>query len=238
MAVTTERIINLFNPKIILLVGICGGIKDVKVGDVVFARKIYPYESLKETDSGQKARPEVRQFNPKSLDIALSVARQQEWVKRTSHKHVFFEVYDGAIASGDKLLTTNNTTFSDFLDTQYNDTLAIDMESAGFIEALARHESIKSLCIRGISNLVANYTESKNIANQYLASENVAAFVFELIYQLKITDLNHSNSKFTNNGLIKKEKKVTVIISTKSNTGPIIGHNTGNIEINIPKSKK
>ena len=196
MAVTTERIINLFNPKMILLVGIGGGIKDVKVGEIVVAKEIYAYESVKETDDGQKGMPKVRSFNPKSLDIALSIGREKEWGKRTGHGHTFFEVHQGAIASGDKLLTTKNMALGKFLDRHYNDTLAVDMESAGFTEALARHENIKALCIRGISNLLDDEKQSDDSSSESLASTNVAAFTFELIYQLKKEDFPKTTFTF------------------------------------------
>jgi hypothetical protein len=87
------------------------------------------------------------------------------------------------------------------------------------------------LCIRGISNLLINKTQSKKIGSQYLAAENAAAFVFELIYQLRKEDLQSN--------LIVQKKNISENVSTTQinikSTGKdniIIGKNIGNITLN------
>ena len=57
MALATEKAIQYFQPDIVLLVGIAGGVKDVEIGDVVVASSAFNYESGKETGEGFLARP-------------------------------------------------------------------------------------------------------------------------------------------------------------------------------------
>ena len=60
-AVDAQRAITHFKPQIILFVGIAGGIKDVGLGDIVVATKVYGYESGRVEAQGFRSRPEVGQ---------------------------------------------------------------------------------------------------------------------------------------------------------------------------------
>lgn len=194
IALATERIIELYNPKIIFLVGVAGGVKDVVIGSIVVGTKTYGYESGKETEDGFKARPEVYTFTKTLQDIALSVSRKGTWLRRAGKGKTDVECIFGAIASGDKVIATQRTNLFKFLKDTYNDTAAIDMEAVGFAEVFTRHTSIKYLCIRGISDLLDNKSQSDGSGSQSIASANVAAFTFELINQLTKEDLGDANT--------------------------------------------
>src|SRR5260370_20045035 len=82
-ALETERAINFFNPSVILLVGVAGGLKNVKIGDVVVATKVYAYESGKAAGQTFQARPEVSTPTYRLLQLARNEAKKQEWLRQS-----------------------------------------------------------------------------------------------------------------------------------------------------------
>jgi nucleoside phosphorylase len=228
IALATERIIELYNPKIIFLVGVAGGVKDVAIGDIVVAKKAYAYESGKETVGGFKSRPEVYSFTSTLQDVALSVSRKEVWERRTGRGKNNYKCLIGAIASGDKVIATQKTALYTFLKTTYNDTLAVDMEASGFGEVFQRHLHIKFLCIRGISDLLDDKSKSDDSGSQVLASENVAAFTFELISQLNSDDLGDNTSSKSakpafpsNRQVVNNNGTIGTQINIQNHTGDI-----------------
>lgn len=63
-AIKTTQAIQDFQPDVVLFVGVAGGLKDVGIGDVVAARKIYSYELGKDSTTFLP-RPEIAQATPR-----------------------------------------------------------------------------------------------------------------------------------------------------------------------------
>jgi nucleoside phosphorylase len=184
MALATDRAIVEFNPQIVLLIGIAGGVKDVKIGDVLIATKAYGYESGKEDTDGFKSRPAVESFSGELLARAQVVRRQGNWKKRCDDGATEASIFIGPIAAGDKVVAgTNNPTYQRIKE-HYNDTLGLEMEAIGFATALQGHRKIHGLAIRGISDLCEGKSETDKQNWQPIAAERAAAVGFELLDML------------------------------------------------------
>jgi nucleoside phosphorylase len=86
-ALQTERAINFFNPEVIIFVGIAGGIKDLKLGDVVAAEKAYGYESGKASEKGFATRPIVGMSSYEIFERAKADAKKEDWKSRLPKRH-------------------------------------------------------------------------------------------------------------------------------------------------------
>lgn len=194
-AVEAERAIAYFKPDIIFFVGIAGGIKDVRIGDVVAATKVYGYESGKAGEKGFSVRPTAGQSTYAVVQRAKSEARKGEWLRRlASHPNSQPRVLVAPIAAGEKVIASTDSELFRFLRNSYNDAIAVEMEGYGFLNAAFAYPNIKTMVIRGISDLIkdknaADPIEGTEDERQERASYNASAFAFELLAKLQIEDV-------------------------------------------------
>ncbi len=184
----TERAIAHFEPDVVLFVGVAGGIKDVTIGDVVVATKVYGYHSGK-ADDEFKTRPEVGLPHHRILERARAESRKSDWLKRLTPTpdpapHVFL----GAIAAGEQVVTSTQSESYKLIRQAYNDALAVEMESYGFLKAAQSHSGLEALVVRGISDLLEGKAEADKGGSQERASRHAAAFAFEVLAKLTLPD--------------------------------------------------
>ena len=187
-AIKTTQAIQDFQPDVVLFVGVAGGLKDVGIGDVVAARKIYSYELGKDSTTFLP-RPEIAQATPRMESWARSVRNEQLWLDRiknnpTLHPPSSPYAYVEAIAAGEKVVNSIHSSTVELLRQQYSDTLALEMEGYGFLRAAYNHPEVDALVIRGISDLLEGKSEADAAHSQELASNHASAFAFELLAQL------------------------------------------------------
>jgi parallel beta-helix repeat protein len=185
-AAEAERAMQHFHPRVLLFVGVAGGLKDVCIGDVVIATKVYGYESGK-AESEFQPRPHVFTASYRLEQRARAEARKDDWLKRlespTAEPKPLVRL--GAIAAGEKVVASRGSDTSKLIQESYGDSLAIEMEGHGLLEAASINERVDALVIRGISDLLDKKAESDTQGSQEMAAANASAFAFELLANIE-----------------------------------------------------
>jgi len=186
-ALETERIIQHFKPTYLFFVGVAGGLKDVKVGDIVIGSDVFGYEKgkVKEGDLFL-SRPQFGFSSYELEQLATNFSTSDSWKKQSASFlntkfHESISAYVGTIASGEKVVGSIDSELYNFLKQYCSHALAVEMEGLGFLEACRPYPLIKSLIIRGISDLVDNKENSDKEGSQPYASKNATEFLFGLI---------------------------------------------------------
>lgn len=195
--IETERAINYFNPNYIFFIGVAGGLKDVKVGDIVIGQDVYGYERGK-TDAVRDGETIISIFKPRpkfgassySMErLATNYSNSGEWKTRVKNLNnteftTPISVFTGTIASGEKVDADVKSELHKFIKQNCSHALAIEMEGLGFLESCRAYPNINSLLIRGISDMVDDKEDSDSKGSQEYASKNAASFLFGLLNKL------------------------------------------------------
>ena len=192
-----EREIAYFNPSVILFVGVAGGIKDVALGDVVAATKVYGYESGK-VKRKFEPRPDVGLSTYSLIQRARAEAKKIDWLQRlTSTPDSNPCVFVAPIAAGEKVVASSESDIFKFIQLNYGDAVAVEMEGRGLLQATHANSQVSALVIRGISDLIDGKSAADLSGFQEIAACNASAFAFEVLAKLKVNKINSQNSDNT-----------------------------------------
>jgi nucleoside phosphorylase len=186
-AVEAERAIAHFQPDILFFVGIAGGIKDVVIGDVVVATKVYGYESGKVEDQFF-TRPEVEKSSYALVQRAKQEAKGSDWLTRLrSNSAPNPNIWLGPIAAGEKVIAAKDSETFRLLRSHYNDAIAVEMEDFGFLSAVRGHKQVDAIVIRGISDLIDGKGKADREGSPKIAAGHASAFAFQMLSKLKFS---------------------------------------------------
>ncbi len=188
-ALVTQSAIAHFDAEVVFFVGVAGALKDdVRLGDVVVARKVYSHHGGRESADGFGARPEAWQPPYDVEQLVRSARRNEPWsflapdARPATPPRVHFE----PIASGDVLLGFRDSETGRRIHRHYNDAVAIDMESHGVAHAVAMKHGVRALFIRGISDSADQNKAAFDAAgSQETAARHAAAFALRVLRDLR-----------------------------------------------------
>jgi nucleoside phosphorylase len=195
-ALRTGMVATELKPDIALFVGVAGGRKDVALGDVVVANKVYNYESVKEIDGAVKPRPEV--FNGSAVieRHARSLFTGDSYERWSTNCGVDLSGDRGTlsgqvapIASGEKVVADVEGNAAAVLDQSYSDTVAVEMEGAGFMQAIHNTVRCDATVVRGVSDLLAGKAAADEAGWQPIAALRAAAVATWLVLNSPVGEL-------------------------------------------------
>lgn len=189
-ATLTERAIAEFHPSMAMFVGIAGGRKPwLRLGHVVVATRVYAFQGGRSEDDAFHVRPRSWEISHRAEQAAGQIAESSEWYDALGVGGPTPRVHFAPIAAGEVLLDSNKSDVARLLDDSYNDTAAIEMESAGFAAASHLNERVPCVTIRGVSDPADG---SKATTDQQgwreIAARNAAAFAVALAAELDDPD--------------------------------------------------
>ncbi|MGW2700242.1 5'-methylthioadenosine/S-adenosylhomocysteine nucleosidase family protein [Streptomyces sp. NPDC001340] len=142
-ALVTQHAYDLYRPRVLLFVGVAGGLKDdIRIGDVVIGERIYDYR--------EKQSPRGDHYRPRGWEAPWRLVQHVQ--RMTFGPDVAGRVRVAPIASGNVVLDRETSELGEVLRGNYDDAVAIEMESAGVCRAAHLIGGLDTLTIRGISD--------------------------------------------------------------------------------------
>ncbi|MDM8564556.1 5'-methylthioadenosine/S-adenosylhomocysteine nucleosidase [Candidatus Halobeggiatoa sp. HSG11] len=194
--IATTTAIAGFNPSIVILVGIMGGVKgdNRHLGDLIVADQIVGYEQGKITDTGTERRYEVQRPDNELLEATRNFSvTMSPIIARPDGQNATPKVHWGLVASGEKVIADSKTIPA--LQDSWSRVIGVEMEGYGVALAAYKAKSrprflmVKSICDWANSE--------KNDDWQEYAADVAAGFVVSFLRSKPIDIKPHEPTKQT-----------------------------------------
>jgi adenosylhomocysteine nucleosidase len=183
-----------YNPRVIVLAGIAGGIhRDVRLGDVVVATRVVYYDLRKETPEGTRRRGQERQA-PAEIGHAVNRfftdhGEPAEFpAEGPGNITRSIRALTGPIGSGNAVIADRDSKILEYLAAFNDEILAVDMEAGGLSQSYHERSATSEwpqgwLVVRGISD---HASKEKNDDHHQIASWHAAIVLRRLLPYLLI----------------------------------------------------
>lgn len=155
---TTECILSLFKPRMLIMTGICGGFSDsVNVGDVVIADKSWDWQAGKWVeDWSLLSALDPKDASSELVTLAKTIDRDMEKFHQDYKYNRPAEVPNlvwGPMVTGSSVVAAKD--IQNVFKTQHRKMCAIDMECYGLYYSCTQHfgSKTKFICIKAVSDL-------------------------------------------------------------------------------------
>jgi nucleoside phosphorylase len=199
----TERAIDYFNPSIVFSIGVASGMPDreVKLGNVVVGTKIYNYQFGKVDKNGIfRAILESMPLAYRLEQRVKAEARNTGWLDRIiGVESNSSKVLLAPIASGTAEVESIDSAEYKLIESKYSDTVAVETNGLGCMEAAHANQTLPTMVIRGISKIIGTNSKIKPSEREKTAACHATAFAFEVLEKLNGSG---SNSEVLNDEII------------------------------------
>lgn len=195
-ALTTTTATKL-KPRVVLMVGVSGGLKDMRIGDIVASSKIHWAEPGRSEDDLIRPRPDLGPVSVELVQIARTVAADNSWQSRRLGAAVNAprpRAIVAPIVVGERVVASSQSADARRIRATFSDAVAVAMEDVGAAKAAAV-AGAAALSIRAVSDLLDGKAAADATGSQPIAAANAAAFAFELLARLPPTASVGDDSK-------------------------------------------
>lgn len=172
---TIHHAINHWNPLLVIMIGVCAGLRKQQIGDVVVSKELISYEEEKVLNDIRISRASY--YYPGEIYKLFDNLK----LSQIKDDGITFKIYKGAYLSGEKLVDSSD--FKAEIIERYPESEALEMEGHGVGSACASHRLQNWIMVKGVCDLAENKQNNGNKDdNQRRAMAN-AIYVVKSIFK-------------------------------------------------------